>query len=102
MKTIGINRFFILINRPDFRYLLNFKRSAAFSPHCGDLDAKVHDIVNDDKVWCHLNFWQNKTYLHAIHPRVMCVFVEKIRMVIVEWAHPKSGFNCFFKQMEWN
>jgi transposase len=40
--------------------------------HCGGSHAKVHDIVDDDRTWRHLNFWQYTTYLHARHPRVKC------------------------------
>lgn len=77
---------------------LDFKRGASFScPHCGASHAKVHDIVNDDRTWRHLNFWQYKTYLHARHPRVKCDQCGKIRAVIVEWARQASGFTWFFE-----
>lgn len=41
---------------------LDFKRGAAFScPDCGASHAKVHDIVDDDRTWRHMDFWQYKT-----------------------------------------
>lgn len=77
---------------------LDFKRGATFTcPHCGGAHAKVHDIVDDDRTWRHLNFWQYTTYLHARHPRVKCDLCGKIRTVIVDWARKSSGFTWFFE-----
>ena len=39
-------------------------------PECGNGDSPVHDT--SDKIWRHLNFFQNKTYLHCRVPRVSC------------------------------
>lgn len=77
---------------------LDFKRGATFAcPHCGDTHAKVHDIVDDNRTWRHLNFWQYKTYLHARHPRVKCELCGKIRTVYVDWSRQGSGFTWFFE-----
>jgi transposase len=77
---------------------LDFKRGATFAcPHCGGSHAKVHDIVDDDRTWRHLNFWQYTTYLHARHPRVKCDQCGKIRTVIVDWSRQSSGFTWFFE-----
>ncbi|MDP4087051.1 MAG: ISL3 family transposase [Bacillota bacterium] len=77
---------------------LDFKRGATFTcPHCGDSHAKVHDIVDDNRTWRHLNFWQYTTYLHARHPRVKCELCGKIRTVLVEWSRQSSGFTWFFE-----
>jgi transposase len=77
---------------------LDFKRGATFAcPHCGAAHAKVHDIVDDDRTWRHLNFWQYTTYLHARHPRVKCDLCGKIRTVIVDWSRQSSGFTWFFE-----
>lgn len=77
---------------------LDFKRGAKFAcPHCGGSHTKVHDIVDDDRTWRHLNFWQYTTYLHARHPRVKCDQCGKIRTVIVDWSRQSSGFTWFFE-----
>jgi transposase len=77
---------------------LDFKRGATFAcPHCGGSHTKVHDIVDDDRTWRHLNFWQYTTYLHARHPRVKCDQCGKIRTVIVDWSRQSSGFTWFFE-----
>ena len=77
---------------------LDFKRGATFAcPHCGGAHAKVHDIVDADRTWRHLNFWQYTTYLHARHPRVKCDLCGKIRTVIVDWSRQSSGFTWFFE-----
>jgi transposase len=77
---------------------LDFKRGAKFAcPHCGNANAKVHDIVDDNRTWRHLNFWQYTTYLHARHPRVKCDMCGKIRAVIVDWSRQSSGFTWFFE-----
>ncbi|TCP16328.1 transposase [Scopulibacillus darangshiensis] len=77
---------------------LSFERGATFTcPHCGHSHAKVHDIVNDDRTWRHLNFWQYTTYLHARLPRVACDLCGKTRTVVVNWSRPKAGFTWFFE-----
>lgn len=44
---------------------LNFKRGAEWDcPNCGKA-RKVYDIVNEDRTWRRLNFWQYKTLLHV-------------------------------------
>lgn len=77
---------------------LDFKRGAKFvCPHCGQPNASVHDIVNDDRSWRHLDFWQFKTYLHARIPRIHCGVCDKIRTVHVDWSRPKAGFTWMFE-----
>jgi transposase len=77
---------------------LDFKRGAKFAcAHCGDTHTKVHDIVDDNRTWRHLNFWQYTTYLHARHPRVKCELCGKIRTVLVDWARQSSGLTWFFE-----
>lgn len=77
---------------------LDFKRGATFvCPHCGAGHAKVHDIVDDDRTWRHMDFWQFKTYLHARFPRVKCELCQKIRTVHIDWARQSSGFTWFFE-----
>lgn len=61
---------------------IDFKRGATFAcPQCGGAHTKVHDIVDDDRTWRHMDFWQYKTLLHARHPRVHCHSCGKIRTV---------------------
>lgn len=77
---------------------LDFTRGATFTcPHCGAAHAKVHDILDDDRTWRHLNFWQYKTYIHARYPRVTCEICGKTRAVLIDWARKGSGFTWFFE-----
>lgn len=62
---------------------LNFKRGTEFScQHCG-ASGKVHDIVNENRTWRHLDFWQYQTVLHAQLPRIQCRHCDKITTVKV-------------------
>ncbi|WP_062350066.1 ISL3 family transposase [Bacillus kwashiorkori] len=77
---------------------LDFRRGSEFvCTHCGHPQAKVHDIVNDDRTWRHLNFWQYQTILHARLPRTKCNLCNKIRTIHVEWSRPGAGFTWFFE-----
>jgi transposase len=77
---------------------LDFKRGATFAcPNCGASHAKVHDIVDDDRTWRHMDFWQYKTLLHARYPRVHCPSCRKIRTVIIDWSRQGSGFTWLFE-----
>lgn len=76
---------------------LNFRRGAEFScPNCGKL-TKVFDIVDEDRSWRHLDFWQFKTYLHARLPRVKCSSCGKVRTVNVDWSRAKAGLTWRFE-----
>jgi transposase len=58
-------------------------------PECGKGDNPVHDT--SDKIWRHLNFFQNKTYLHCRAPRVSCKSCG-VHQVKLPWAREQSGF----------
>lgn len=58
-------------------------------PECGKRDNPVYDT--SDKIWRHLNFFQNKTYLHCRVPRVSCELCG-VHQIKVPWAREKSGF----------
>ncbi|KXG43745.1 ISL3 family transposase [Tepidibacillus decaturensis] len=76
---------------------LNFKRGAAFPcPECHAKGNKVHDVVNDDRTWRHLNFFQYKTFIRARLPRVKCNSCKKILTVKVDWARTSAGFTFLF------
>ena len=77
---------------------LDFKRGAEFvCSHCGHPHAKVHDILDDDRTWRHLDFWQYQTILHARLPRTKCDLCKKIRTIHVDWSRPGAGFTWFFE-----
>lgn len=77
---------------------LDFKRGAKFPcSACGHSHSKIHDILNDDRSWRHLNFWQYKTILHARLPRTKCELCQKIRTIHVDWSRPSAGFTWFFE-----
>ena len=76
---------------------LNFRRGAEFAcPECGKA-CKVFDIVNEDRTWRHLNFWQYQTILHARLPRIKCLACGKVLTVQVEWSRPQAGFTWLFE-----
>jgi transposase len=77
---------------------LNYRRGAKFScPHCGKANNRVHDIVNQDRTWKHLDFWEYETILHARLPRIKCSECNKILTVVVDWSRPKTGFTWKFE-----
>jgi transposase len=82
---------------------LNFRRGAEFAcPNCGKA-CKVFDVVDEDRTWRHLNFWQYQTVLHARLPRVKCGTCGKVLTVIVDWARPQAGltwrFECYVMEL---
>jgi transposase len=56
----------------------------------------VHDAV--EKTWRHLDFFQDKAFLHARLPRVRCP-EHGVRQVSVPWARPGSGFTLLFEAL---
>lgn len=76
---------------------LNFRRGAEFAcPDCGKA-CKVFDVINEDRTWRHLNFWQYQTILHARLPRVKCGECGKVLTVKVDWARPQTGLTWRFE-----
>lgn len=76
---------------------LNFKRGAEFAcPSCGKA-CKVFDVVDEDRTWRHLNFWQYQTILHARLPRVKCGACSKVLTVNLDWARPQAGLTWRFE-----
>lgn len=69
---------------------IDFESGSKFEcPECGEKGRSVHDT--SDKIWRHLNFFQNKTYLHCRVPRVNCERCG-VHQVRVPWAREQSGF----------
>jgi len=65
-------------------------------PECGSERKPVHDT--NGKTWRHLNFFQNKTYLHCRVPRVICESCG-VHQVQVPWARENSGFTLLMDAM---
>lgn len=75
---------------------LNFRRGAIFAcSKCGK-NCEVHDVVNEDRTWRHLDFWQYQTILHARLPRTDCKDCG-ILTVNVDWSRPQAGLTWRFK-----
>jgi transposase len=72
---------------------LGFTRGHKFLMH-DELEYTAHDTV--DRKWQHLNFFQNKCYLHAKVPRVKQLD-GKISTQQVPWARAGSGFTLLFE-----
>lgn len=77
---------------------IEYRSGAEFScPNCGNTSCKVHDILDQDRTWRHLDFWQYRTILHARMPRVKCESCGKILTVEIDWARPGAGLSLFFE-----
>ncbi|MFC4023514.1 helix-turn-helix domain-containing protein [Oceanobacillus longus] len=77
---------------------IEYRSGAVFScPNCGNTSCKVHDILDQDRTWRHLDFWQYRTILHARMPRVKCESCGKILTVEIDWARPGAGLSLFFE-----
>lgn len=69
---------------------IDFQKGSKFPcPKCSDANCSVHDTI--EKVWCHLNFFEYKTYLHCRVPRVKCGDCG-VHQIKVPWARKQSGF----------
>lgn len=76
---------------------IDFKKGSKFPcPNCGKLNCSVHDTV--EKVWRHLNFFENKTYIHCRIPRTKCSDCG-VRQIEVPWARKQSGFTLLMDAM---
>lgn len=76
---------------------LNFRRGAVFScPECHS-SGKVYDVLNENRTWRHLDFFQYKTILHARLPRIECKNCNKVITVKVDWARSHTRFTWLFE-----
>ncbi|WP_353963345.1 transposase family protein [Tepidibacillus marianensis] len=79
---------------------LNFKRGAKFvCPNCNATHNPVHDVVNGDRTWRHLNSFQYQTMIHASLPRVICKSCDKIHIVHVPWARSSTRLTWHFESL---
>lgn len=77
---------------------IDYQSGATFTcPKCESPGCKVHDILNQDRTWRHLDFWQYRTILHARMPRVNCELCGKIKTVLIDWARPSTGLSTLFE-----
>lgn len=62
---------------------LDFERETEIAhPHCG-APSKAYDA--DKKSWRHLDFWNWKTYIHALVPCVNCLYI------LIDLGDPLKG-----------
>ena len=64
-------------------------------PICG---MKCGAYDTSKRVWQHLNFFQQATYIHARLPRIKCA-KDGIKQIQVPWARERSGFTLLFEAM---
>ncbi|SFP34320.1 ISL3 family transposase [Salibacterium halotolerans] len=81
---------------------IRYGRGSRFScPNCGHHHCPVHDILDQDRTWrhldFHLDFWPYMTILHAKMPRVNCPSCRKIRTINIDWERPGAGLSHAFK-----
>lgn len=85
-------------NEKTLHIYIEYRSGAEFScPNCGAPGCKVHDILDQNRTWRHLDFWQYRTELHARMPRVRCESCRKIRTVVIDWARPGAGLSTLFE-----
>lgn len=76
---------------------IDFTRGGLFAcSGCGKPDCPTHDTVM--KTWRHLDFFQHQAYLTARVARTKCDDCG-VRLVIVPWARPGSGFTLLFEAL---
>lgn len=76
---------------------IDFERGARFAcPECETAGCPVHDT--ESKRWRHLDFFQHQAFLEARVPRVRCP-EHGVRLVVVPWARPGSGFTLLFEAL---
>jgi len=75
---------------------IDFEPGSTFTyPVPGAEGAKVYDTQELTRP--HLNFFQHKTYLHALIHRIKCPKGDDIRMLTIPWARSCSGFTPLFE-----
>ena len=72
---------------------IDFREGAKFSDEHDKLSG-VYDTAK--RSWQHLNFFEHNCYIHARVPRIK-QSSGKVRMVVVPWARPESGFTLLFE-----
>lgn len=76
---------------------LDFKKGSKFKcSYCHEF-SQVHDIVDADRTWRHLNFWEHKTIIHARIPRTKCINCNRVLTINVGWSRPRSRFTRLFE-----
>ena len=74
---------------------LEYPRGSRFRcPECGKDGVPVYDAI--ERQWRHLNFFQYKTYLHSMAPRIHCPECG-VKTVHLPWTRPGSGFTLLFE-----
>jgi transposase len=72
---------------------INFNRGGHFADSAG---TKCTAYDTEERTWQHLNFFENKCFLHARVPRIDSP-TDGIRTVEVPWARSGSGFTLMFE-----
>lgn len=72
---------------------IDFNRGSRFANDKGEM---VPAYDTEEKEWRHLNFFEHRCYLHCRVPRIL-MSDGKVKMVIVPWARPGSGFTLLFE-----
>jgi transposase len=68
-------------------------------PECRASGLSPYDTT--DKTWRHLNFFQFKTFLHCLVPRVQCNKCG-IHQVKISWAREQSDFHPLDGCIDWD
>nr|WP_010498727.1 transposase family protein [Paenibacillus elgii] len=69
---------------------VKFRKRALFTcSDCGATHQPVKDIVDRDRTWRHLNFFEYPCYIHAELPRTDCGSCNRMMRVNVPWALDK-------------
>lgn len=75
---------------------IDFEPGSTFTyPVSGAEGAKVYDTQELTRP--HLNFFQHKTYLHALIHRITCPKGDDIKTLTIPWVRSCSGFTLLFE-----
>lgn len=82
------------IKQHEMKIYIDFKKGGVFQCPCCGKNCKAYD--SSEKVWRHLNFFENTTYLYARVPRIECESCG-IKQASTPWARKGSGFTLMME-----
>lgn len=81
---------------PELHISIFFRQAGVFPCPVEGCKESVSAYDTKERTWRHLNFFQYRTYIHALVPRVKCKD-HGVKTVSVPWARPGSGFTLLFE-----
>ena len=85
-----------LDGEPELHISILFEQGGVFSCPVEGCRETMSAYDTKERTWRHLNFFQYRTYIHALVPRVKCKG-HGVKTVSVPWVRPGSGFTLLFE-----